>query len=93
MKGLEAKAASQNQEMSSLKGENKDMDGETIKLRNDLEEKVRKMKELNAEVKENKLKVRKMRADMVKMGKDTQPQHIDIAGVVDIKPHAEKDLK
>ena len=42
----------------------------TIDLKKDIEKRVRTMKELNAEVKENMLKVRHMRAQMEKMGKD-----------------------
>ena len=48
------------------------MHEETIKLRNDMERKVKEIRELNADVKENNLKVRHMRAEMEKMGKDME---------------------
>ena len=72
MKGLKLKVARQYQEISNLKSENKDMHEETIKLRNDMERKVKEIRELNADVKENNLKVRHMRAEMEKMGKDME---------------------
>ena len=46
----------------------------TIDLKKDIEKRVRTMKELNAEVKENMLKVRHMRAQMEKIGKDMELQ-------------------